>query len=143
MSKELPGTPSSEVEAYGLAPLAPNGKRLPDSPPTVKAPRKVVNGRRDALAVLDRFLHNKTTRQRLYDALDEWMAEAPRSFIEKVLIPLTPKALVDEGIEKEEKERDAVIRIVTNVPRPDHGPQSITLTVGAEPRTIDVEGKEK
>ena len=142
MEKELPGTPASAAEAYGLSPLAPNGKRLPDSPPIVRKPHKVINGRREALGVLDKFLHTKVTRQRLNDVFTQWLDEAPRDFIVKVLIPLTPKPLIEEGVEIETK-RDAVIQIVTNVPRPSHGKSSITLTVGEDPRTIDVEGYEK
>ena len=134
--------PLTEAQYHGLAPLAPDGRRLPDSPPTISKPRKVVNGRREAVAVLDQFLHKKVTRQRLMDVFAEWLDTAPKSFIEKVLIPLTPKALVEEGIEKE-AQRDAVIQIVTNVPRPDRAPSTITLTIGKEPTTIDVEGVAK
>ena len=134
----MPEAEKQRDAATGLPVCAPGGKVLPGM--TLRRPNSLVTGRRDALAVLDKFLHAGTTRKRLLEVFGEWLEKAPHDFVTKVLIPLMPKALVEEGVEAEKRE-SGVIQIITNVPRPERGEARLTISVGEPMETVDTDGE--
>lgn len=63
-------------------------------------------GRKAMLAAMDSMLEDHHNIQKFADAIQEDFDESPIQFFKEIVMPLTPKAFLEEGGEREEDKAD-------------------------------------
>ncbi len=75
---------------------------------------KFTSGRRAALAVIDQLMGKRVNVQKLYNALQERMDVDPVGLYKEVILPVTPRSVIDGEGEVGEGSKRTVVHLPVN-----------------------------